>query len=115
MAAGTIPGTVLGITVLTTTMAGMADSTIPGSMILGSTILGIMADGTVAGMIPGTIADGTADIPGTITAGDTSITGATSALAEATGLTGPGSQLPGPQPGAASVRCPGQQVRGVPR
>ena len=84
-----------------TTTAGTAGGMTPGSMIPGSTTLGTMEDGTADGMIPGTIADGMAVTPGTITAGDTSITGATSASAEETGSTGPGSRLPVPHQGAA--------------
>ena len=101
MADGTIPGSIVRGTTVPTTTAGTAGGMTPGSMIPGSTTLGTMEDGTADGMIPGTIADGMAVTHGTITAGDTSITGATSASAEETGSTGPGSRLPDPLPGAA--------------
>ena len=92
MADGT-GGMTLGTTVLSTTMAGTADGTIPGITTPGITEAGT-ADGMIPGIMDGTtlgsMADGMPVTAGTTTYGVMSIAGATSGSVAATGSTGPG-------------------------
>ena len=116
MEAGTIPGTIVRITisdgmipgfiVLTTTTAGMVGMTL-GSTTLGTMIPGITADG----MADGTA--GTAVIPGTTMDGAMATARTGAASAEATESTDRGFPPQDPRPEAASGLCQDQPDPGA--